>query len=514
MIRLGVDVGGTNTDAVLIEGKNILATTKQATTDDIQTGIVNAITKVVKSSRIKMTNIDYCMIGTTQFTNAFVQRQELNSVAIIRLGLPAAAALPPLSGWQNELKDAFEHKTYMLQGGHHFDGKVNSDLNEMQLDEAIQDILLEGYPAVTICSIFSPINQDFELLVENKIKQVAPHIRLSLSHQIGRVGLMERENSAIMNASLACLADKVVNAFENSLSSLGVTAPLYITQNDGTLMSADAVRKYPVMTFASGPTNSMRGAAFLSGLKDAIVADIGGTTTDIGMLQDGFPRESSVHVDIGGVRTNFRMPDIIALGLGGGSIIDPLSNFSIGPQSVGYKLLQQGKSFGGTHLTTTDIAIKRNYIQITGSEPNNVSLTEQTLKKIENNIDALLVSGLDQIKTSSAEVPLILVGGGHCIIKNTPKGISKMISPKHAEVANAIGASIGQVAGEIEHFFEYQTQPREECIAQAKQMAIDKAIIAGAIASTVSILDIQEIPLSYVKGQATRIKVKATGQLF
>ena len=110
-------------------------------------------------------------------------------------------------------------------------------------------------------------------------------------------------------------------AFRRAIADLGITAPLYLTQNDGTLMSAEFAEQYPVLTFASGPTNSMRGAAFLSGLKDAMVVDVGGTTSDVGALTHGFPREASVAVDIGGVRTNFRMPDVYSFGLGGGSLV-------------------------------------------------------------------------------------------------------------------------------------------------------------------------------------------------
>lgn len=514
MIRLGVDVGGTNTDAVLIRGKNVLAATKQNTTSDIQTGIKKAITTVVENCGIHVSDIQYCMIGTTQFTNAFVQRKSLNDVAIIRLGLPAAKGLPPLTGWPNELKTAFNHEVFMIEGGHHFDGSVNSALDHQALESVIKTIVESGYPAVAVSSVFSPVNNQFELLVEQKLQLVAPHIKVSLSHEIGRVGLIERENSTIMNASLSSLADKVVYAFEDALSDIGLKAPLYITQNDGTLMSADTVRKYPVMTFASGPTNSMRGAAFLSGMKDAVVADIGGTTTDIGMLHGGFPRESSVHVDIGGVRTNFRMPDIIALGLGGGSVIDRENDYKVGPSSVGHKLFEDALSFGGQHLTSTDYALHQGLLTIPSANKNSVDLSPQLITKIEENINQLISSGIEQIKTSRDDVPLILVGGGHCIIKHKPHGISFTLSPKYSEVANAIGASIGQVAGEIDRVFEYQHVPREECIEKAKNMAISKAKEAGALEDSIQILDIQEIPLSYVSGQATRIKVKATGNLF
>src|SRR5438067_11694529 len=102
-------------------------------------------------------------------------------------------------------------------------------------------------------------------------------------------------------------------------------------------MSADMAMALPVMSFASGATNSMRGAAFLSGLADAMVVDVGGTSTDIGQLRHGFPREANSVVEIGEVRTLFRMPDLLSIGLGGGSIVtsDPPR---IGPESVGYRL--------------------------------------------------------------------------------------------------------------------------------------------------------------------------------
>src|SRR5580658_7237871 len=107
----------------------------------------------------------------------------------------------------------------------------------------------------------------------------------------------------------------------------------------GTLMTAAQAERFPVLTFASGPTISMRGAAFLSGQSEAIVIDVGGTTTDVGLLHKGFPRQAGSTVDIGGVRTNFRMPDVFSIGLGGGSIaIDEGGAARVGPQSVGFEL--------------------------------------------------------------------------------------------------------------------------------------------------------------------------------
>src|SRR4029453_7187665 len=135
----------------------------------------------------------------------------------------------------------------------------------------------------------------------------------------------------------------------NALAASGIAAPLYLTQNTGTVMLATEAEAYPVYTFASGPTNSMRGAAFLSKRDEAIVVDVGGTTSDIGSLQRGFPREANNVVDVGGVRTLFRMPDLLSFGLGGGSLVAD-DGVRVGPRSVGYRLVDESRVFGGTTL--------------------------------------------------------------------------------------------------------------------------------------------------------------------
>ena len=164
-------------------------------------------------------------------------------------------------------------------------------------------------------------------------KEEAPEIFVTLSHEIGRVGILERENAAALNACLGEMAQRTVASLQEAIRSFGLDVPLYLSQNDGTLMEAEFAARYPVVTIASGPTNSMRGAAFLSDMQNGIVLDIGGTTTDGGALLNGFPREASVAINIAGVRTNFRMPDVLSIALGGGTIVHG-SPPSLGPESV------------------------------------------------------------------------------------------------------------------------------------------------------------------------------------
>ena len=173
--------------------------------------------------------------------------------------------------------------------------------------------------AAAVTAVFSPLTDELEARAAAIMRQ---NIRTSASpcRALGRIGL-ERENVALLNAALADLAAATVSAFEEAITESGITAPLFVTQNDGTVASIAVARQAPVYGFASGPTNSMRGAAFLSGLDDAMVLDIGGTTSDIGCLVNGFPREANNVVETGGVRTNFRMPDLLSIGIGGGTIV-------------------------------------------------------------------------------------------------------------------------------------------------------------------------------------------------
>ena len=139
---------------------------------------------------------------------------------------------------------------------------------------------------------------------------------ISRSHEIGSIGLLERENATVLNAALTGVAERATEGFAAALRASGITAAAFLSQNDGTLMTFERAAGQPVLTIGSGPTNSLRGGGWLAGLRDAVVVDVGGTTADLGVLVKGFPRESAAAVEVGGVRTNFRMPDLVSVALG------------------------------------------------------------------------------------------------------------------------------------------------------------------------------------------------------
>ena len=242
-----------------------------------------------------------------------------------------------------------------------------------------------------------------------------------------------------------------------------------------------------------------------------IVVDIGGTSPVGGALVSGFPREASVAVNVAGVRTNFRMPDVFSIALGGGSIVqrDPLQ---IGPASVGYRLVEEGLVFGGNVLTTTDMAVVAGLADIGNSGllgGVGKSFAEDVISEIQTRIEDVV----DQLKLSAAPVPVILVGGGNILAKNSLAGASDVLRPEHAGVANAIGAAIAQVGGQVEKVYSLSDVSREEALASARQEATDKTVGAGADPSTVEIVEVEEVPLAYLPSNAVRVRIKAVGNL-
>lgn len=513
LLRIGVDVGGTNTDAVLLRDREVLASHKAPTTSDVGGGIVAAIDDVLKRSGVSPRSIAAVMIGTTHFTNALIEARHLCRVGVLRLGRPATLAIRPFVDWPKVLRDAVYGHVEIIGGGFNYDGRPITPMDPAEVRKAAREFRTRGIEAVAVSSVFAPVNTDQEHQVAAILQEELPEARIALSNQVGRIGLIERENAAIMNAALQPMAERVIAAFGRALHELGLQAPFYVSQNDGTLLDPEVVARLPVFTFASGPTNSMRGAAYLSGAAEALVMDIGGTTTDVGALARGFPRESAIAVDIGGVRTNFRMPDVLSIGLGGGSLVETeQGKVRVGPRSVGFRITEEAMVFGGKQLTATDVAVAAGYADV-GDRARVAHVDRKLVAAAVDEIHRLAEDALDRMKTNSSAVPLVLVGGGSVLINRELRGAAEITVPAHAGVANAIGAAIAKVSGSVDRVYSYETAGREAAIELAREEAIRNAVAAGARSQSVEIIEVEEQPLQYLPGRAVRVRIKAVGEI-
>ena len=188
------------------------------------------------------------------------------------------------------------------------------------------------------------------------------------------------------------------------------------------------------------------------------------------------------------------------------------SGRKIGPRSIGYRLLQQGRVFGGDTLTATDVIVADGAIRI--GDPSRVAdLDRATIVQSKQTIARMLNDGIERMKPNSEPVPVILVGGGAVLVTEPIAAASEVLRPQHAHVANAIGAAIAQIGGEADRLVSYRNVSREEARRTLTNEAIKRAIHAGADAASIEVVDIEETALGYMEEGSARLKVKVVGDI-
>ncbi|KAL1604045.1 hypothetical protein SLS60_005637 [Paraconiothyrium brasiliense] len=494
---------------------------KAPTTTDPSHGIAAAITTMFKSASIEPSSVASVTIGTTHFVNAVITQDHtrLSRVAVIRLGAPFSKHAPPCIDWPAPLRNLILGHHALLKGGLEVDGSLISDIREAEIVEQCKIIKEKGIKSIVINGIFSPIDtvEKQEERAAEIVQRELGDVDVVLSKTVANLGFLERENAAILNASVLSFARRTIASFQEPIKNLGLECPVFITQNDGTILSGDAAARLPIRTFSSGPTNSMRGAAFLVGKQDhgeaMMVVDVGGTTTDVGLLlANGFPRQQAAYSELSGVRMNFSYPDVKSIGLGGGSLVRRIDGkMHVGPESVGYKLPEKALVFGGDVPTATDyIVAAAKDLAIGDTSKVQGKLAGEDIDAFKTETKRMLEEIIDTMKTSPEDLPVLLVGGGAVVAPDELKGASRVIKPEWSGVANAIGAAMARVSAVIDTVKSTEKTSAKEIQADIEEEAKQKTIEAGASAESVEIVEVESLPLPYI-AHKSRFIVRAAG---
>lgn len=518
----------TNTDGVVLDltrsadtDRGIVAWKKSSTTKNPSDGINNVIKDMFDQSNIDPHDVASVTIGTTHFINAVVEMDEsrLAKVAVLRLCGPFSKDIPIGIDWPPRLRDIICGYRGLVDGGLEIDGSLIAELDVEEVKRQCQIIKSQGLKSIAIVGIFSPIDVLFkqEESAAAIIRDLYPEADVVCSKDVANIGFLERENAAILNASILSFARHTIYSFQDAVTRLGLNCPVFVTQNDGTILPASAAARLPIRTFSSGPTNSMRGAAFLmqdQANEAMMVVDIGGTTTDVGLLQkNGFPRQAAAYSEISGVRTNFSYPDVRSIGLGGGSIVsrDKWGALAIGPESVGYEITRKALVFGGQIPTTTDYTVLADTnVNIGDRSKLDGSELAASLPEFKAKVKAMLERIVDTMKTSPENIPVVLVGGGAVIAPDSLSGASKVVKPNWSGVANAIGAATARVSGVVDSVESTENKSKNQIMEELSQRAIDTAVTNGALRDTVAIAEMESYPLQYIANKS-RIIIKAVG---
>ncbi len=317
-ILLGIDTGGTYTDAALLDESRlaegpaaVIASAKRLTSrDDLARGIGAAVGAAMQAGAIGPERIALVSLSTTLATNALVEGQG-GRVGLVMIGFDAAdarrAGIAEALGGDPML---------VIPGGHAPTGEEMAPPDLAALDAWLAGAPAEGY---AVCAYFAVRNPAHEIAARDLIRARTGR-PVTCSHELSpKVGGPKRALTALLNARLIGLIDRLIASAGRILAERGIAAPLMVVRGDGALVSADFARLRPIETILSGPAASLVGAAWLTGRSDAVVSDIGGTTTDIAMLADGRPRLDPAGAQVGGWRTMVEAVAMTTHGLGGDS---------------------------------------------------------------------------------------------------------------------------------------------------------------------------------------------------
>lgn len=534
---IGVDVGGTNTDAVLVKNNSIIARHKTTTTENITEGIFRAVQALFDQHKGLEQKIQSINIGTTHLLNALLQGKDLNKPLVLRLADPITNALPPAVDWE-DCSRQFLGECHIISGGYEYNSTEIGELNCAEIESLAHKTLTENINSVAITGVFSPVKQEQEEIVGHIFKKINPSIGISLSHTLGDLGLLGRENATIVNALLFDQYSHVSEAIKQAVQNLQMVAKVFLTQGNGTKRRIEAGSSTPLLTLNSGPINSVKGAACLAEVKDAVTVDIGGTSTDVGILKNGEPVNENSRFNIAGINFNFTTPRFNSFALGGGTIITVNDNdkqLKLGPESVGRELSIKALAFGGNTLTPTDIAIALGRLKIDKVDEKDVreAITrfvalfspseniEEFIKRVDDAIYHKMTEGIINILDSMENIPenLVLVGGGAKLFDLNrlnkdlvPNKFKAILLPETADVANALGAAMSLIGATYRKVYLLAKLKFEDAKKEAYEAAKALAIQRGAEPTSITLSSVGQIPLSYLPDDPSQLSVSVVGQ--
>ena len=317
-VRVGIDVGGTFTDVVVVDHatREVISQLKVPTThhavEGVALGIINAINRALGELSIQPEDVMFIAHSTTQATNALLEG-DVAKVGIIGIGsgLEALKAKPDTNVPPIELAP-----NRWLQTEHNF--CTNRELNSNYIDRQLQVFKEKGVEVVVASEAFGVDNNTNEVFVSDRARQMG--LLATSGHDVSTLyGLRTRTRTAVINGAILPKMIHTATMTDECVKKAGITAPLMIMRSDGGVMSVEEVHRRPIMTMLSGPAAGIAGALMHERVSDGIFIEVGGTSADISVIRDGQPQTKNARV--GGHRTYLNTLDVRTLAIAGGSMI-------------------------------------------------------------------------------------------------------------------------------------------------------------------------------------------------
>lgn len=331
---VGISTGGSFTDAVIMDLSNwhVISKAKSPTTYyDFSVGIINSLDKVLSASQIPKNQVRLVSVATTLATNAIIEGRG-ERVGLILIGMnPADLQITK----PENAKELPIQRIVGVAGGHGPDGIEMCSLDVNGVTKAVKE-MGEGVDAFAVSGLFSVRNPEHEWLVKRIIQKSYTNPVVCGHELTGQLGIYERTVTAVLNARIIPIIERLINDVKNALAQRGISAPLMLVRGDGALMNEVFALERAIEMVQSGPAASVIGGKFLSSKDNVVVIDIGSTTTIISSVKEGSAKTDESGVTIVGWKTRVKAVDADALGNGGDSLVwtDERGELKVGPRRV------------------------------------------------------------------------------------------------------------------------------------------------------------------------------------
>jgi N-methylhydantoinase A/oxoprolinase/acetone carboxylase beta subunit len=561
-VRVGIDVGGTFTDAVAIDnntyelvGKVKVPTTHYAK-EGVAAGIIQALEKLLKECKIDVSDVIFLAHGTTQATNAFLEG-DVAKVGIFATGTGLEGNKAKVD---SNIEDIELAKGRFLTTSHRYID--NTDFNNENIINVIRELQNDGAEVLVASEPYSVDDPRREKIIMELAQGL--NIPATATHEVSKLyGLKKRTRTGVLNASILPKMIQTINMTESSVKKAGIKAKLMIMRCDGGVMSVDEVRSRPILTMLSGPAAGVAGALMYEKVSNGIFLEVGGTSTDISVIKNG--KVMINYAEIGGHKTYVNSLDVRTVGIAGGSMIKVEDGkvVEVGPRSAHIANLPYAVYSDSNDLKNSKIVyVKTNndtntYVALENGEGNRFAITlacvanylgyvkedhyaygnqesakialEILARALEKDPHKLAIEILDKAAEKNLQVieqmlkdyqidkdGLVMVGGGGGSAAVVPYlaeklGVNLTIS-KNSEVISPIGVALAMVQEVVERSI---SSPTEDDILRIRKEAEEAVIRAGAEPSTVEVqveVDAQRNVVRAIGTGATELRTKELGR--
>ncbi|MFB3906170.1 MAG: hydantoinase/oxoprolinase family protein [Acidobacteriota bacterium] len=551
-MKLGVDVGGTFTDFVLIDqaDQSIRITKTPSTPWSPDEGVIEGIRKVSRLFSIDPAGIDFLIHGTTVATNALIERKGVNAALITTCGFRdvlhiARQVRPKLYNFFERRPEPLipRYLRYEVLERTLFNGEICEPLDEDAVRSTARSIQAQGIRVVAVCLLHSYANPSHEQRVREILLETAPNLRVSLSSEIlPEFKEYERMSTTVINAYVMPIVEQYLQQIMTGIKHLQVPSDLHIMQSNGGVMTSETASKKSVHTVLSGPAAGVLGGvtlAKMAGEENVITIDMGGTSFDVSLSYRGEPTYT-MESDIGGHIVKIPMIDIKTLGAGGGSIawVDSGGVLQVGPDSAGAHPGPACYGAGGQAPTVTDANLTLGYlnpsyflggemrldpelaraaIQKRIAEPMGLS-SEQAAEGILRVVNATMIRGIRMVSVERGydprEFALVCFGGAgpvHAVKLAQELGIPRILVPESPGVNCALGLLMADFRHDYSQTFLRQLRtlsPGElnEAFRALEEKATEQMLREGIEAQQIVL--IRSLDLRY-QGQGYELEVPA-----